>query len=310
MIDYETYCKIQQYANDQLNARQIAKALGLDRRTVVYWLKEDYRPAKTRQRASILDPYKDQILAWLEQHPYSAQQILQRLRPLGYSGGYTIVKEFVRRVRPKRSAAFLSLVFAPGECVQMDWGEYGTIQVGNTRRRLSFFAMVLCHSRLLYLEFTVSKTMEFFLSAHQRAFEFFGGTPKTVMVDNLKSAVLKRIVGQSPVFNPRYLAFAKHYHFEIKACGVAKGNEKGRVENAVGYIKKNFLRGLAISSLEALNIDAHDWMNTIANVRLHGTTQKVPVQVFDDIEKASLGTWKKKIVPIFNTSLIEFQISS
>jgi len=290
MIDYETYCKIQQYAHErQLKVRQIAKALGIDRRTVVHWINEkQYRPANARQRSSILDPYKDQIIAWLEKHSYSGQQVFQRLQTIGYAGGYSTVKNFVKRVRPKRAKAYLTLDFAPGECAQVDWGEYGSIAVGNTQRRLSFFVMVLCHSRLLYVEFSVSKTMEHFLSAHQRAFNYFGGTPKSIMVDNLKSAVLQRMVGQAPVFNPKYLAFAKHYNFTIKACGVAKGNEKGRVENAVGYVKKNLLNGLTLGPLEALNIAAHDWMNKVANVRCHGTTKQVPQTVFEAREKQHL----------------------
>jgi len=290
MINYETFCKIQHYANDrQLKPRQIAKALGLDRRTVTYWIKEkQYRPAKSRQSISVLDPYKDHILAWLEQHDFSAQQIYQKLQAIGFEGKYGIVLNFVNKVRPKRSPAFLSLVFAPGECAQVDWGEYDSISVGNTRRKLSFFAMVLCHSRLLYVEFCVSKTMEHFLGAHQRAFEFIGGVPKTIMVDNLKSAVIRRIIGEAPVFNPKYLAFAKHYGFTIKACGIAKGNEKGRVENAVGYIKKNFLKGLDLKQFAPLNSAAHEWMNNIANKRLHGTTKKVPQAEFSTIERQAL----------------------
>ncbi|MBK7767759.1 MAG: transposase [Sulfuritalea sp.] len=92
--------------------------------------------------------------------------------------------------------------FAPGECAQVDWGEFGSIGVGSTRRRLSFFVMVLCHSRLMYVEFTVSQTMEHFLAAHEHAFAAFGGCPARLTIDNLKSAVLSRAVGEAPVFNP------------------------------------------------------------------------------------------------------------
>src|SRR6185369_10778875 len=154
------------------------------------------------------------------------------------------------------SPAFLTLAFAPGECAQVDWGEWGSLKVGSCRRRLSFFVIVLCYSRKLYVEFTVSQTMEHFLACHQRALDFFGGTPHKIMVDNLKSAVLRRLLGQAPVFNARYLEFAAHYGFQIRACGVAKGNEKGRVENAVGYVKKNLLNGLDIPGLSALNLAA------------------------------------------------------
>ena len=140
--------------------------------------------------------------------------------------------------------------------------------------------MVLCYSRMLYVEFTLGQAMEHFLSCHQRAFEFFGAVPKRIMVDNLKCAVLRRMVGQAPVFNPRYRDFAHHYGFKITACNVGKGNEKGRVENAVGYIKKNFLQGLDIHDFAALVPVARQWMDEVANVRVHGTTRKQPLELF------------------------------
>src|ERR1039458_2213353 len=107
--------------------------------------------------------------------------------------------------------------------------------VGNPSRRLSFFVMVLCYSRMMYVEFTVSETMEHFLAAHANAFEFFAAVPARCMVANLKSAVLQRAVGEAPVFNPRYTNFADHFGFPISPCGVGQAHEKGRVANAAGY---------------------------------------------------------------------------
>ncbi len=235
MIDYELYCKIQDYHRTRhLNVAQIARELRLDERTVARWLAADkFRPRRVTPRPSKLDSFKGQIVRWLENHPYTAAQILLRLREIGYTGGGTITKDYVRHVRPPRSPAFLTLAFAPGECAQVDWGQFGSINVGNTRRRLSFFVMVLCYSRLLYVEFTVSETMEQFLACHANAFAFFGGVPTKAMVDNLKSAVLQRIVGEAPVFNPRYKDFADHFGFAIAPCGVGQPHEKGRDENYV-----------------------------------------------------------------------------
>ena len=142
--------------------------------------------------------------------------------------------------------------------------------------------MVLCYSRLMYLEFTVSQTMEHFLSCHQHAFEFFGHrVPAKIMVDNLKSAVLKRLTGQAPVFNPRYLDFAHHHGFQIVACGLGQGQEKGRVEAGVGYVKKNLLSGLDIPDFHSLNPAARQWLDTIANQRIHGETRRRPVELFE-----------------------------
>jgi transposase len=279
MIDYHRFCQIKDLHERQgLNASQIAQEVALDRRTVAYWLTQDhFRPRTPRRHASKLDPFKPDIVRRLERHPYSATQVFQRLREDGFAGSYELVKAYVRTVRPKRQPAFLTLAFAPGECAQVAWGAFGTVPVGHTHRHLSFFVMVLCYSRMLYVEFTVSQTMEHFLACHQHAFDFFGGIPHTVMVDNLKSAVLKRAVGEAPVLNPKYLDFATHHGFTIAPCNVGKGNEKGRVENGVGYVKKNFLAGLAIPEFSALNPAARHWLDTVANVRVHGETREQPI---------------------------------
>ena len=281
MIDYETYCKIIQLHQKQLKPSQIARNLALDLRTILHWIEAGaYRLRKTPRRASKLDPYKPQVVRWLESYQYTGVQILQRLREDGYDGGSTILDDYIRTIRPRKFKAYLTLSFAPGECAQVDWGQYGSVPVGSTQRRLSFFVMVLCYSRMMYVEFTVLQSMEHFLACHQNAFNFFGAVPENIMVDNLKSAVIRRLIGQAPVFNPRYLDFANHYGFKIKACGVGKGNEKGRVENAVGYVKKNFLGGLDIPDFSAVNPGARQWMDTIANVRVHGATRKKPVELF------------------------------
>lgn len=284
MIDYELFCKIRHLKEREgLTPAQIALELALDGRTVAKWLaKESFCQRKPAVRVSKLDPFKADIGRMLERHPYSAAQLLQRLREQGFDGGYTIVKNYVRKVRPPKVRAYLKLSFAPGDCAQVDWGCHGSVNVGGTRRRLSFFAMVLCYSRMLYVEFTVSQTMEHFLACHQNAFEFFGAVPKRVMVDNLKSAVLKRTLGRAPVFNPKYLDFANHYGFDIAPCNVGRGNEKGRVENAVGYVKKNFLAGLNIADFAALTPAARLWTDTVANVRIHGETRKKPVELFEN----------------------------
>ena len=282
MIDYSTFCRLRQLHDEQgLSVSQIAAALELDPKTVAKWItRPTYRPRASGRRPSKLDGFKGQIAALLERHPYTAQQLFQQLQAKGYTGGYSILKEFIRKVRPVRQPAFLSLEFAPGECAQVDWGSFGSVTVGSTRRRLSFFVLVLCYSRLMYLEFTVSEGMEHFLSCHRRAFEFLGGVPEKVMIDNLKVGVLRHPAGEPASFHPRYLDLAAHYGFRPVACNVAKANEKGRVENAVGYVKKNFLAGLELPSFAAVNPAAVVWRDTVANVRLHGETRRKPCELF------------------------------
>jgi transposase len=289
MIDYSTYCEIHRLRDQEhLTLRQIAERLRLTFPTVQKWAqRSSYKRARIPQRRSKLDVFKGIVIALLQRHPYTAQQIFQQLKAQGYSGGYSILKEFVRQVRPSHKPAFLVLDFAPGDCAQVDWGTFGSIPVGSTRRRLSFFVMVLCYSRLLYVEFTLAETMEQFLTCHRHALEFFGSVPHRVMIDNLKAGVLQHPLGQSPVFNPRYLDFAAHYGFQPVACNVGKGNEKGRVESGVGFIKKNFLSGLDLSCFAAVNPAARQWIDTVANVRLHAQTHRKPLELFAQ-EKARL----------------------
>ena len=290
MLDYETYCQIHDHlSRQQLTVAQTARALALSPRTVAKWAAvQQFRPRAGVARVSKLDAFKGQIVRWLDAHPYSAQQIFQRLREAGYRGGRTIVSDYVQRIRPRRPQAFLKLDFAVGEAAQVDWGEYGTIAVGSTRRRLSFFLMVLCYSRRMYLEFTLSQTSEFFLACHENAFAAFGGVPKKIMVDNLRSAVLQRLAGVAPVFNPKYLDFSRHWGFEIAPCNVRAANEKGRVENGVGYVKKNLLAGLELADFAALQPAATLWVDTVANVRMHEATHQRPIERFED-ERAHLG---------------------
>jgi hypothetical protein len=145
--------------------------------------------------------------------------------------------------------------------------------------------MVLCHSRMLYVEFTLSETMEHFLAAHQHAFEFFRGVPQQVMVDNCKVAVLQHRRGEPAVINPRYLDFANHYGFTIKPCAVRQPQQKGRVEKAVDYIKGNFLNGLELTTFDPINPAVRVWLDTVANVRVHGETRQKPVDLFVQEQK-------------------------
>jgi transposase len=281
MIDYQTYCQIRHlFTEKHLGMRQIARELKLNLKTVRKWAhRESFEKAEAPKRPSKLDPFKGDIVRLLEQHDYSAQQIFQQIKERGYQGRYSILKAFVRQVRPKSRPAYLTIHFEPGQCAQVDWGCAGWVPVGATRRRLSFFVMVLAFSRKMYLEFTLAETLEHFLSCHQHAFEYVGGVVRQVWVDNCKVAVLSRSPGLV-VFNPRYLDFANHYGFQIRPCGVGQPQEKGRVENGVGYVKRNFLNGLKLTDFQIVNPAARHWLDTVANVRVHGQTQKVPQELF------------------------------
>ncbi len=244
MIDYELYCKLKDYhENRRLSVAQIACELGLDERTVSRWL----NAGKFRQRGSVPAPQQARSLQDAD-HPLAGGRT--RTPPCrsscacaraGYRGrGPRIVKDYVQHVRPRRTQAFLTLDL---RARRMRPGGLGPVRLDPGRPHApapEFLRHGARYSRMLYVEFTVSETLEHFLACHQNAFAFFHGVPSRIMVDNLKSAVLKRSLGEAPVFNPRYKDFADHYGFQIVPCGVGQAHEKGRVENAVGYVKRTF----------------------------------------------------------------------
>lgn len=291
MIGYEHYCQIKAAATRGDTVTQIAAQLGLHRQTVGQWLRRDgYERSRGAQkpRASKLDAHRPTIVRLLDTHPLSAVQIWHRLKEQGYDGGYSIVKDYVRRIRPPRTAAFLTLRFAPGQCAQVDWGSLGKVEVDGTRRALSFFVFVLGHSRWLHVEFTLGQSQEWWLGCHQRAFEALGGVPREVMIDNCKTAVLSHLPGTPPVYNPQYLDFARHHGFQIKACGPGHPQSKGIVENAVAYVKKSFLAGRTIGSFAQLAPAVTQWLATVANVRNHGETKQRPVDALAEERTALL----------------------
>ena len=278
-------------SDEGLSVRAISRRLGVHRRTVRNTLRA-VRPVSSEptRRGSIIDPYRGWMLGKLEQYPeLSAKRILHMLHERGFSGGYTTVKDCVAGLRPKLKPAYFTLKFLPGDCAQVDWGVWRGVDVQGGRRRISFFVMVLCHSRMMYVELFMGEASEHWLSAHRNAFSFFGGVPKQVTVDNCKTAVLTPAAGGEPtVFNPTYLDFAAYYGFKPVACNVRRPNEKGRVENAVGYVKGSFLAGREPSSLPAMAPPLAEWLETVANVRTHGTTGRRPVDLFAEEERAAL----------------------
>jgi len=288
MIDYTTWCEIRRLSETGMNAPQIARSLGLNAKTIQKWVDQPYARRKASARSGKLDPYKAQIVRMLDQEAYTGEQILREIRKQGYPGGRSILQEYLVRIRPVRKKAFATLSFAPGECAQVDWGHAGSVQVGNTRRRLSFFVMTLGCSRMIYVEFTLSEKMEHFLGCHKNAFEFFGGVPEKVMIDNLKSAVLEHPRGGAVRYHPRYLDFAAHYGFEPRACNVRAPHEKGQVERAVSYVRSSFLNGLHPERFAPINPQARLWMDTVANLRVHKELNERPIDRFDRLEKAAL----------------------
>jgi transposase len=248
----------------------IAAELGVHRDTVelaiepAKFVNAPYRPS-----ASILDPYKAFVTATLEQHPrLRSTRLLEMIRQRGYTGSVWPLRRFVRRSRPvSRHEAFFRLTTLPGEQAQVDWGSFGSVTIGSMRRPLSCFVMVLSWSRAIFARFVLDQTLESFLRCHVEAFDTFGGTPRSLLYDNLKAAVLERS-GDIIRFQPRLLDLAGHYHFAPRPVGVARGNEKGRVERAIRYLRDSFFAARSFRDVAHLNWQLDEWVSKIAHERV------------------------------------------
>lgn len=247
----------------------IAAELGVHRDTVELAIEpKRFVNVAHRPSATILDAYKDFVQATLEQHPrLRATRVLEMIRQRGYEGSIWPLRRYVRRVRPvSRHEAFFRLSTLPGEQAQVDWGSFGSIVIGNTSRSLSCFVMVLSWSRALFARFVLDQTLESFLRCHVAAFDVFHGSARSLLYDNLKTAVLER-VGDVIRFHPKLLELAGHYHFAPRPVAVARGNEKGRVERAIRYLRESFFAARSFRSVEDLNRQLDDWIERIAHAR-------------------------------------------
>lgn len=211
-------------------------------------------------RRSIVDAYLPFIHEMLDKHPkIQASRLHEMVRARGYPGGPSRFREIIAAIRPRpRARAYLRLRTLPGEQAQVDWGSFGKIQIGRAERRLLAFVMVLSWSRRIYLRFFIGSRMPCFLAGHARAFERLGGVPRVLLYDNLKSAVVERR-GDAIRLHPTMLELAAHYRFEPRACAPARGNEKGRVERAIRYIRGSFFAAREYTSLDDLNAQAEAW---------------------------------------------------
>ena len=262
-----------------LYKKEIARKLGLSVKTVRRALRRDMPPHPiTRDRDSKLDLYKDRIQSLLLDYPrLSAVRVFEEIRGLGFDGGLTILRHYLKDIRPTRKEAFVRIETDPGEQAQVDWGLFG--DYFGCGRILSCFVFVLSHSRMLTLEWTLSQKIEDFMRAHKNAFGFLGGVPQKILYDNLKTVVCYR-QGPHIQFNERFMGFAGSYLFEPVACNVRAGNEKGKVERVIGYIRDNFFYGRAFRDLDDLKTQSRRWRDDVANQRLHRITRLKPIERF------------------------------
>ena len=246
-------------------------------------------PPTTPLRPSRIDPYRPFILATLAKFPtLTAARLHAMVSERGYVGAPSHLRHLVAAMRPRPPAeAYLRLRTLPGEQAQVDWAHFGHLQIGRARRPLMAFVMVLSSSRQIFLRFFLDARMDSFLRGHVEAFAAFNGSSRVVLYDNLKSAVLER-QGDAIRFNPELLALASHYRFEPRPVAVARGNEKGRVERSIRYIRDSFFAARAFTDLADLNAQARVWCEGQAANRRWPADGALSVRQAFEAERARL----------------------
>jgi|HubBroStandDraft_1064217.scaffolds.fasta_scaffold19237_3 transposase len=268
----------------------IARQVGVHHETVQTALHEQQvLPRAAPSRSRLVDPYMPLLLQTLDKYPtLCASRLYQMVKERGYRGRPDHFRAVVRRIRPRPVAeAYQRLHTLPGEQGQVDWGHFGTLRVGRALRRLSAFVMVLSYSRQMFVRFYLGQQLSLFLDAHQEAFEFLGGVPRVLLYDNLKSVVLER-QGDAIRFQPALWDFAGHLGYEPRPVAPYRGNEKGRVERAIRYIRDAFFAARPVADLATLNAEALRFCLTEVGDRRHPQDRTLTVRQAWELEKPRL----------------------
>jgi transposase len=299
------------HLRDTRSDRAVARAMHVNRKTVARYrawamchglltgplpsntdlhrlLEETMRTPPPPQNESLVEPFRE-VVVQLRSQGVEMAAIYERLKERGYSGSYSSVYRFVRRLEPAKIEVVARVETCPGEEAQVDFGSAGMMidPADGRLRKACVFVMTLSWSRHQYVEFVFDQKLETWLALHRHAFEFFGGVPKCVVVDNLKAAIA-RACWDDPVAQRAYRECAEHYGFLIRPCHPRTPEHKGKVEQGgIHYVKRNFLAGRGITTITQANQDALRWVNTTAGLRIHGTTREQPLARFAT-EKAAL----------------------
>jgi transposase len=282
MLRREEWMDLQVLAKAGWSVRAIARQTGHSRHTVRKLLALGAQEIGERRyalRGSQLDPYKAYIAERYQQTGLSAVRLYGEVQAQGYTGGVDVVRRYVRTLVPQRQAlrrATVRYETAPGEQGQADWAYCGRLpdgQGGDTR--VYAFLLELSFSRLLYVELTTNMRLETLLGCHERAFAALGGCPRTILYDNMKQVRLA-----PGTLNPLFVDFAAHWGFAIRTHRVRRPRTKGKIERMVDYLKEGCLRGRTVADLADAQAQVTHWLAEVANVRVHATTQRRPVDLW------------------------------
>ncbi len=278
MIRSRTVHKIRELSSQGHSIHSIAREVGLSRNTVRRYLRGNPVAAARPPRPSKLDPYKEQIKHWVTQdHLFNCVVMLERLRGLGYTGGHTIIKDFVRELRPPRAGHHPVRRYEtkPGEQMQIDWGEFHYEEQGQGRKVFGF-AAVLGYSRMRFIVFTKRCDVSTLMRCTMAACDYFGGLPQAILADRMKS-VLVDMDGNTPLWNSRFADFLASIGVVPRVCKPYTPQTKGKIERSIGVIKQSFWPGVSFTDLTDLNAQAKQWLER-RNNQVHSTTRVRPVE--------------------------------
>lgn len=297
-VDRRTVRKYREWAEEQGLLNGELPELGR-----LYQVLDETLPApKPPQNVSSVEPYRE-LVESLREEKVEIAAIHQRLQEHGFAGSYMAVWRFVQKQEASRADVTVRVEVAAGSEAQVDFGSAGTMRDEQGRERKAWaYVMTLSHSRHQYVRFVPDQTVSTWLDCHRRAFEFFGGVPEKVVIDNLKAGIIQASIND-PQVQQSYRECAEHYGFLVSPNRPATPRHKGKVEKGgVHYVKRNFLAGRAPMTFAEANRVVKEWCQTTAGQRRHGTTKKQPLVVFEEVEKAALkplpaspfdpGTWK------------------
>ena len=272
-----------------LSITAIARRTGRDPKTVRKYIERGveapaYGP-RSVGRPSKLAPYMDFVRERVTAFPaLSAARLTREIRELGYVGAYTAVKRYLAAIRPENGPRLFEVRFEtpPGVQAQVDFARFVVTFTDDpgTARIVWLFSLVLGHSRFLFARYVLHQDLQTLLRCHIQAFDVLGGTPIEILYDRMKTAVIGENDQGHIVYNRSLLALARHYRFQPRACRPYRAKTKGKVERPFRYIREDFFLGRSFRNLEDLNDQLIDWLDTVANARVHGTTQRVVAEAF------------------------------
>ena len=285
MISVSTFLSVRALLEEGVARKEIARRLGIDVRTVRKWCRRlvagDATVPERERGPSKLDPYQPRIEEMVERGMSAVQIHAELSRLEGFAASYVTLRRLVRELRRLAPEVYCRMTYAPGEEGQVDFADVGRLEHGGRLVRVWLFVLTLCYSRVAYYELVLDQTVPTFLGALRRGFEFFGGAPERIKPDNLKAAVLLDQLGQR-YYQEDFFRFCRHYGTTPDAARPHTPTDKGRVERDIRYARGSFFRGRPPGTLEGCRADLRAWSDGVANVRLHGTTQRRPVDLLEE----------------------------